>query len=303
MGHFQFNPLHVITFFLVATEQSFSKAALRLSITQPAVTQQIRTLEMQSGVRLIRIKKKRVYLTKAGQDLLPYSKELFDHAMVAENFLKGYRSNNLSIGIASPLLTYFGPLIDYFKQLNPSVLVGIREGTSAMAEELLEYKHDICFVAPAPPYDEKLRLYRIRTGGSNVFVASRDYPLPSGTPVTWAELSQHPLIIQCEGAVARAVVFHHFKKRGLKPLIGVETDNILFMKMLVQQKRGIAFMYEPNIREEVASGEARIIEVESGEIKLGGIDILVHRENVSPTARAFLALVKERFDGTIVSFQ
>ncbi len=178
MGHFQFNPLHVITFFLVATEQSFSKAALRLSITQPAVTQQIRALETQSGVRLIRVKKKQVYLTKAGQDLLPYSKELFDQAMVADSFLKGYRSNNLSIGIAGPLLLYLGSLIDHFKQLNPSVLVAIREGASGLVQELLEYKHDICFVAPSPPYDEKLRLHRVGTGGSNVFVASCDYPLP-----------------------------------------------------------------------------------------------------------------------------
>jgi DNA-binding transcriptional LysR family regulator len=178
MGHFQFNPLHVITFFLVATEQSFSKAALRLSITQPAVTQQIRALEVQSGVRLIRVKKKQVYLTKAGQDLLPYAKELFHQAMAADGFLKGYQSNHLSIGIAGPLLLYLSSLIDHFKQLNPSVLVAIREGASGLVQDLLEYKHDICFVAPSPPYDEKLRLHRIRTGGSNVFVASSDYPLP-----------------------------------------------------------------------------------------------------------------------------
>ncbi len=112
-------------------------------------------------------------------------------------------------------------------------------------------------------------------------------------------MSLHPLIIQSEGAVSRAVVLHHFKKRGLKPLIGVETDNIQFMKELVRQKTGIALMYEPNIREEVARGEMKIIEVEDGEIKLGGIDILMHRENASPTARSFLALIKERFDGII----
>jgi LysR family transcriptional regulator, transcriptional activator of the cysJI operon len=299
MGQFQLNLLDVITFFLVAKEQSFSKAALRLSITQPAVTQHIHAIEIQFGVKLIHVRKKRVYLTKAGQDLLPYARELFDRAMLTETFLKSYRSSNLSIGIAGPLLLYLGPLIDRFKERNPSVLVAIREGLSALVEELLDYKHDICFVAPSPPYDERLRLYRIRTGGSNVFVVNSDYPLPSDRPVTWAELSLHPLIIQSEGSVARAVVLHHFKKRGLKPLIGVEVDNIEFMKVLTWQKRGVAFMYEPNIREEVARGDMRIIEVEDGEIKLGGIDILISREKPSPTAGAFLALIKEHFDGML----
>ncbi|OPY66484.1 MAG: LysR substrate binding domain protein [Syntrophorhabdaceae bacterium PtaU1.Bin034] len=99
--------------------------------------------------------------------------------------------------------------------------------------------------------------------------------------------------------MSRAVALHHFKKRGLKPLIGVETDNIQFMKELARQKTGVALMYEPNIREEVAHGDMKIIEVEDGEIKLGGIDILMHRDNPSPTARSFLTLTKERFDGII----
>jgi DNA-binding transcriptional LysR family regulator len=99
--------------------------------------------------------------------------------------------------------------------------------------------------------------------------------------------------------MSRAVALQNFKKRGLKPLIGVETDNIQFMKELALQKTGVALMYEPNIREEVAHGDMKIIEVEDGEIKLGGIDVLMHRENASPTARSFLMLIKERFNGII----
>ncbi len=99
--------------------------------------------------------------------------------------------------------------------------------------------------------------------------------------------------------MSRAAALHNFKKRGLKPLIGVETDNIQFMKELARQKTGVALMYEPNVREEVARGDMKIIGVEDGEIKLGGIDILMHRENASPAARSFFTLIKEHFEGII----
>jgi DNA-binding transcriptional LysR family regulator len=99
--------------------------------------------------------------------------------------------------------------------------------------------------------------------------------------------------------MSRAAALHNFKKRGLKPLIGVETDNIQFMKELALQKTGVALMYEPNIREDVARGDMKIIEMEDGEIKLGGIDVLVHCDNPCPTVRSFLALIKERFEGII----
>ncbi len=301
MGNFQLNLHQVISFYFVAKEHSFSRAAELLSITQPAVTQHIRALEVQFGVKLVNIKKKRVNLTKAGEKLLPYAEELFNQAVLTENFLKSYRYNHISIGISTPLVSFFTALIDHFKELYPSVRVSIREGSSLpMVEELMDFKLDICMVGILFPYSERVRLFRIPVDEQLFFVAAPEYPLSSDTPAKWSQLASHPLIIQSEGSASRSILLNHFKKRGLTPLIGAEVNNVELAKQLARQKKGIAFMFETNIREEVSAGKLKIIRAEDGTIKMGAIDVLINREErLSPTIEAFLTMLKEHFNGDL----
>jgi DNA-binding transcriptional LysR family regulator len=81
----------------------------------------------------------------------------------------------------------------------------------------------------------------------------------------------------------------------LKPQIGAEVDNIEFAKTLAKQKKGIALMFLPNIREELANGTLTIIPVEGGDIRLG-IDVLTNREAASSAmTEALFNIVKEHF--------
>jgi DNA-binding transcriptional LysR family regulator len=299
MGQFQLNLHQVISFYFLAKEQSFSRAGELLSITQPAVTQHIRGLEVQFGVKLVSIKKKRVNLTKAGERLLPYAEELFNQAILTENFLKGYRFNHISIGIATPLVFFFTALIDHFKELYPAVRVSIRDGSSRpMVEELLDFKLDICLIGGLFPYNQRFRLFRIPVEEQLVFVAAPEYPIPSDSPIRWDQLASHPLIIQSEGSASRSILLNHFKKRGLKPSIGAEVNNIELTKQLARQRKGIGFIFEANIREEVASGKLKIIRTEGGDLKMGAIDVLINREErISPTVESFLMVIKKHFGG------
>jgi DNA-binding transcriptional LysR family regulator len=302
MGNLQLGLHQVISFYYVAKEQSYSRAAEALSITQPAVTQHIRGLEVQYGVKLINIKKKRVSLTKAGERLLPYAEDIFNMATLTENFLKGYRFNHISIGIASPLVYFFTALINHFKELHPSVRVSIQDGSSMpLVEELLDFKLDICMVGILFPYNERVRLFRLPAEEQLFFVAAPDYPLPSDGPLKWLQLSSFPLIIQAEGSASRAMLLNNFKKRGLKPLIGAEVNNVGLAKQLARQKKGIAFMFEANILEELAEKKLKIIPVEDGYLKMGAIDILVNREEkISPAVESLLDLIKSQFKGKLL---
>src|SRR5512139_3017546 len=98
---FHINPQHIISFYYVGAEKSFSAASERLCITEPAVHQQIKALEVQFGVKLFYVTKKRVCLTKPGERLFIYAEEFFNQAVIAENFLKSYRLSNLHVAIAS----------------------------------------------------------------------------------------------------------------------------------------------------------------------------------------------------------
>lgn len=301
MGRFQLNVHHVISFYCVAKEQSFSKAAELLGVTQSAVNQHVRGLELQFGVTLLNLIKKRIHLTKAGEQLMGYAEELFNQTVLTENFLKSYHYNNVSLGIASPLTNYLTPLIDHFKEIYPSIMITIREGPSqSMVEEVLNYRLDICMVGKLAPYDEKLRSFRIDREEQLVFVAGPEYPLPGNSPVKWEQLISHPFIMKAEGSASRAMLHYEFKKRRLKPIIGSEVCNIELAKELTKQNKGIAFMFEPNVHQEVARGELKIIHVESGEIRMGAIDVLVRREKrLSPSVESFLSMIKKHFNNKL----
>ena len=80
-------PRRVLTFRQVARERSFSRAARSLSLTQPAVSQQIRSLEIQLGASLIERRRGLFELTPAGELLLDHADALHERLQLAETQL------------------------------------------------------------------------------------------------------------------------------------------------------------------------------------------------------------------------
>src|SRR5437773_10516986 len=78
------DPRRLLTFRAVARERSFSRAAIALSLTQPAVSQQIRALELQLGERLIERGRGGFALTAAGDLLLGHADALYERLQLAE---------------------------------------------------------------------------------------------------------------------------------------------------------------------------------------------------------------------------
>jgi DNA-binding transcriptional LysR family regulator len=292
----QINLQQIISFYFVCKEKSFSVASEKLFVTQPAVTQQIKALETQFGVKLINVKRKRVHLTKAGERLLDYAEEIVNHVTMAENFLKSFSVNNLQLGVACTLMLYLTPIIDRFKELHPSVRLAVREGPSlTLVKDLLDFKYDVCLVGTLREVDGRLQVFRIPQVEKMVLVASPDYPLALKKRVRWGDLVNYPLIIQSEGSVAREIILEHFKSAGLRPMIGAEVDNVECAKELARQKKGVALMFLPNVKDEVVREKLKIIPVAGGEIRLG-IDVVINREtSMSPAIKTFLPVMEEYF--------
>lgn len=293
----QINVQHLISFYFVAKEKSFSAASDKLFVTQPAVTQQIKALESQFAVKLVNVKKKRVYLTKAGERLLNYAEVIVNHVAMAENFLKSYRINNLRVGVATTITVYLTPIIDKFKEMFPTVTVLVREGPSfEIVEDLIDFKYDICLTGTLPRIDKKLRVMRIPEMEKLVLVANPDFPLAKLPCVRWEDLVKYPLILQCEGSTAREAILHHFETRSLVPTIGAEVDNVECGKQLALQNKGLALMFYPYITEEVAQGRLVIIPVADDEIRLG-IDVVTNQEApASPLLKAFIDVIEKHFN-------
>jgi DNA-binding transcriptional LysR family regulator len=267
------------------------------------VTQQIRLLEAQFGIKLFRIKKQKAHLTPVGEKLLGHAEEFMHHVRMMDTFLKTHRLATLHIGISNALTLYMVPVIDRFKEDHPSVQVSVREDFSEdLVNQLLDYKHDICFVlqagaatGPASYPTDFVTAYRIPRIEKMVFVASAEYPIKTDVESRWEELAREPLIIPSEGSTPRKVLVEQFAKRDLPFIVGTEISNIEYGRQLVRQGKGIGLMFWPNVREDVDSGKLKIVRVAGGDIHLG-IDVLLNSEiATSPLLLDFITVLKNHF--------
>src|SRR6188768_3001542 len=93
-------------FVAVVDEAHFTRAAERLRVAQPAVSQQIRRLESQLGERLLYRDRRTVALTPAGEALLPYARAALaqvQHGQQAVAALRGLVTGALRVGLVMPL--------------------------------------------------------------------------------------------------------------------------------------------------------------------------------------------------------
>lgn len=293
----QINLDQLVTFYVVATEKSFTAAAERLCVSQPAVTMQLRSLEESWGVKLILVKKKRAQLTAEAERLLPCAEAFCRAALRAEDLLGHYgRSRILRLGVSPALATYLFPVVNVFAELYPTVRVVVREGSSlTLVEELRDFKHDLCFVAAVDRGAHDLDSYSLRHAERMMLVAASASPLAGKPEVTWEDLDGYPLILHGEGSVARRLILEEFGKRGLTANIAAEVDNIACIKQRIEWGGGVALMFSPNVEEEVAQHKLEALPWVGGDLRIG-IDVVVRREaEPSPARSALLAVMKKHF--------
>jgi DNA-binding transcriptional LysR family regulator len=131
-----FDPKLALTFVAVAEEKSFTRAAVRLGVAQPWVSEQIRRLEVQLGVSLIARTSRQVALTTAGASFLPHARRLQNAYLSAQAAAKDMREaarQRLRLGVLDFFVGYPERrlLIDAFVEAQPTVKLEIHAGGAA----------------------------------------------------------------------------------------------------------------------------------------------------------------------------
>jgi len=299
MEPLKLNLNQLVTFYLVANEESFSSAAEKLYLTQPAVTQQIRTLERCAGVKLVDVRRQKVCLTKAGKVLLEYAGEIYEQAKGAQSFLNKVNESSLAVGVSTTLSPIVASVAGEFEQLFPDTKLIIRSAPShEIVRELLELEYDIAFVISLDYGRRKLESTKVSDGERLVLVASPSFPKSVDKPLKLANLSHCSFILPKEGSATREILLKAFEAEGLqaKGYISVEADYLECSERLAEMGGGIALMPYTSVRSEVAVGRLKIIPL-INEIKVG-VDAL-YRRDAPPHlhAKRFIQLTKEAFGG------
>ena len=126
-------------FLAVAQELNFTRAAEKVGIAQPPLSQQILTLEQELGTQLFTRERRRVRLTAAGEILVDHAHRVINAAAAAEEAVRmaerGARAT-ISVGaVYSAIYSVLPGLLRYFSTVAPNVEVNLREMTIAQQIE------------------------------------------------------------------------------------------------------------------------------------------------------------------------
>jgi len=283
-------------FYFVAKKKSFTRAAEELNVTQPAVTIQVKSLEKALNLKLIQQVGKKVHLTEEGELLYQYAEKIFDLVSEADDKMRDFKKlmrGTLQIGTTKNYARYIMPaLLSEFQRRFPRIKVILDEGNSEdMARSVLEMKNELAVIAQLN-LDRKIKTLFFSTI-EFVLVASPEHRFSQRESISLKELNGEPVILREKGSGSRAAILKKFHEYGIRPSVIVEAGSLDFIVRYVKQGRGVSFMFEPDIKDELEKGILKVISLEEGNI-IFFTDIIYNSEKfLSPPAQAFLKMVEE----------
>jgi DNA-binding transcriptional LysR family regulator len=283
----------------VVERRSFSDAAARLGVTQPAVSQQVRALEQRLGTQLLDRSGRRVEPTEAGlrlyrgaQRLLALEEQLLEELVQPEGPLQGTLELGASTGPAAIVVPL---LLCEFQQANPALRVALSVfDTQSVVELVADRRLELGIVGAARRH--RSVAFEPFFRDEVILVCPPGHPF-AGKTVGIEQLGDGPLILMQQGAGVRQMVEDELRKTGRRgrdletPLeLGLQES----VRSAVQAGYGVSFISRRAVETDLAAGTL-------AEARVKGLDlareIWIARaagRAGSSAAQAFVAFARER---------
>lgn len=200
-----YDPQLLATFLAVEQTGSFTRAAVRLGVQQPTVSQHIRRLEQQVGRTLVQRDTHSVSLTADGEAMVGFARNILAASEQATAYFSADRpSGRLRIGIADDLaLTRLPQILRDFRRDNPRVDFDLRIDQSGLLHQRLESDKLDVFIGKRPRGEQRGQLIK------------RDRLVWVGTPPAKPDLTRPlPLVVYPAPSVSRTEMHHALKRVG-----------------------------------------------------------------------------------------
>lgn len=236
--------LRLVEYFTaVAEELHFGRAAERLHIAQPSLSQQIRRLEAQLGVQLLERNSRNVRLTPAGDALLREGRRILAQAQRAITATRAAGAELLTVGFYGSAGTALLPaVLAAFQERRPMTEVSVREILFGGIDEILDGKVNVAFTRLLPDQTE-LEVEIIGTEPRVVALASA-HPLAGRETLTFADLAGESFIVNPmfaqDGPPARWLAEQ--RRHGLPGHVAAEARSPQEIIALVGAGRGVCLV-------------------------------------------------------------
>lgn len=282
----------------VAKLKNFTKAAERLRIAQPALSQQIRKLEQELGIDLFTRTGRGVTLTGAGEQFFIGAEKTLTEAQMAKDSVKGFIDSphgKIMVGaLESMVQTRLPSLLTAFSKKYPGIKVFIRENTTEpMLEALKKGELDLALAHSEvtslsnidlnPPKGLcSKRLYEDEL----VLVVAKGHPLDKRKTISIKELREETIVSFKEGSGIRSQLLAMCNREGFEPLIAYECAS---PRTLVAEGLGVSVL--PRLMAESPGPSISILPLDPPLSRWVSVFYFEGRY-LSPCAKAFLRFME-----------
>lgn len=281
----------------VAHEKSITQAAKKMFLTQPAVSNLIKQLEVTFDTKLIEIVGKTLHLTKAGEKFLEACVDIRHRAEKFEYDLKYLGAKSVGKLVITVVTTakYFMPrLLGKFKQDYPNVQIELHVVNRMTAIHRLHENIDDFVIMSQPPSKKDFYVSDFFED-SLVVVASAENKLSTCNKISLSDLANHEWIMREKGSGTKIAVDKIFKKHKLTPNVTMLISNNESIKQLVIANMGISIIPLQSIELELKTGKLVILDVRDFPIKHEWYIVKSKAKNDTPVVSTFLKYI-ENYD-------
>ena len=227
--------------------KNITRAAKRLSVSQPNITVAIKKLEAELGIQLFERSQKQLSLTPEGAVFLNRIEQALRNiqdAVLEVNDYKQLQKGTIKIGIPSMIGAYLFPKIfsGFQKKFSHLDVYLYEKGSMSIRESLERDELDfgIVIISNASP---SLQLLPMSTN-QVVACVPDSHPLARKNKFSWTDINNIDLIMLKEGSFIRNMILNKLKENNIKPNIVLESNQIETIKGLISSNVGMAFLLD-----------------------------------------------------------
>lgn len=274
--------------------RSYSRAAQEMSLTQPAVSLQIRQLEELVGQPLFDYVGKKLYLTDAAEALQRASRDIFGRL---ENLdmqladMQGSLQGQLKLAVESSAKYFVPHLFAAFKRQHPEVNLQLTVVNRALAIRRLADNRDDLTVMSMVPQDMGLDFLPF-LNNPIVAVAPPDHPLCQQSLLRLQDLEPYTLLVREQGSGTRMACEEYFKEKRVHFTQTLEVASGEAQRECVSAGLGIALLTRHGVSLELRSGLLKELPVEELPLYRSWCVVQAKARRQSPVALAFQAFIR-----------
>jgi len=283
----------------LAEELNFTRTAEKVHTVQSNVTAQIKSLEEELGVPLFDRLGRRVTLTDAGRNFLPFAEQALAAMQQGQRAVQtgAEPSGPLRIGAPESVLTYRLPqVLRVFRRRFPHVELVFRPYSDAsLAAKLEAGKFDMAIHMSGAPLAASIKSVRLRT--ERVFLlAEPAHPLANRRTVKADDLSGQNLLLTESGCGYRLKLDQHLALKNIRPGNITEFSSVEAIKQCIVTGMGLGLLPAIVVARELRQRQIVALRWAGPSLDIATY-VLWHKDKwISPAMAAFIDLVTEKFE-------